>query len=163
MFVVCNVMRICHFVMWRRKVFVKSVTSFEQFELYWNIFPPARTGPPVAKDHIFLLLPLFSPGHLYWIGSNKSCSMLYSHWSTQTGCNKHARVPATKKTVLCTLITIHKPTLGIGEEYQEHFILYYDTQCCNKLRGETLNILTCWIFKNKELVCLAGLSSRDQW
>ena len=26
--------------------------------------------------------------------------MLYSHWLTQTGCSKHARVPATNKTVL---------------------------------------------------------------
>ena len=44
-----------------------------------DIFPPARTGPPVAKSHIFFLLLLFflsSPGDLYSIGSYKSCSTL---------------------------------------------------------------------------------------
>ena len=69
------------------------------------IFPPTWTGPPVAKDHIFLFFSsfffsffsFFSTGPLLdWLGQ----ITLYSHWSTQTGCSKHARVPATNKTVL---------------------------------------------------------------
>ena len=40
--------------------------------------------------------------------------MLFSHWSTQTGCSKHARVPATNKTVLCTLITVCTGEVAIG-------------------------------------------------
>ena len=32
--------------------------------------------------------------------------MLYSHWSTQTWCSTHARLPATDKAVLYTLMTV---------------------------------------------------------
>ena len=51
----------------------------------------------------FFFFSFFSRGPLLdWLGQ----IMLYSHWSTQTGSSKHARVPATNKTVLCTLITV---------------------------------------------------------
>ena len=39
--------------------------------------------------------------------------MLYSHWSIQTWRSKHARVAATNKAVLCTLMTLE---LAVGME-----------------------------------------------
>ena len=52
-----------------------GITSI--FKAYLFLTGPVEDGPS-AKDHIFpssLLFPL-SPGDLYWIGSDKSCSAL---------------------------------------------------------------------------------------
>ena len=74
------------------------------------IFPPARTGPPVAKDHIYFLLLLFFssffPGDLYWIDSDKS-------YSTPIGRHKRTCVLATDEAMLCTLMTVE---LAVGIE-----------------------------------------------
>ena len=77
----------------------KPIMEIPRFSEKEYFFPPARTGPPVTKDHIFFSFFLFSPGDLYWIGSNKSCSTLIGRHKL-AAVNMHVYQPLTK---LCSV------------------------------------------------------------
>ena len=68
-----------------------------------DVIPPAPTVSTGGKEpHFFLFFHLFRGPLLDWFRQ----IMLYSHWSTQTWCSKHARVPVTDEAVLYTLMTV---------------------------------------------------------
>ena len=77
------------------------------------IFPPALTMSAGGKEPLFSISFFSFRGPILdWFRQ----ILLYSHWSTQSLCSKHTRVPATDEAVLCTLMTVEL-AMGIEQNF----------------------------------------------